>query len=287
VRISWNAFVFLALLPLAAVPSYAQGAGDSSSGTSPGYFANWFNRVDRTQAEQPHWATPLATTTPRLEEEFRYDIFLQTNNRGMTTENYGGAKGLELIPAERWEVILVAPPAYIEHNNPAVRDGFGDWGFLVKYRIVSSNEEHGNYILTMLFQTTFPTGQYKNGATNSIITPTVAYGKGFGQFDIQSTFGAALPAGNEARIGRSYPWNNAFQYRLYRKFWPELEVNYTYFQDGPNHGKTQVFMTPGLVIGRVHLCKRLALTLGGGFQIATTHFHTNNHNGIVSVRFPF
>src|SRR5947209_3340920 len=28
-----------------------------------GYFANWFNRVDKIQAEQPHWITPLATTT--------------------------------------------------------------------------------------------------------------------------------------------------------------------------------------------------------------------------------
>ncbi len=37
------------------------------------YFEQWFDRVDRTQAEQPHWITPLATTTPRLEEEFRYD----------------------------------------------------------------------------------------------------------------------------------------------------------------------------------------------------------------------
>jgi hypothetical protein len=46
-------------------------------------------------------------------------------------------------------------------------------------------------------------------------------------------------------------------------------------------------MTPGLVIGRIHLWKRLAVTVGGGMQIATTHFHRNNHNGIFSVRFPF
>jgi len=272
---------------LPAVPSRAQGSANSSSGTSPGYFADWFNRVDRTQAEQPHWATPLATTTPRLEEEFRYDTLWQTNNSGITTENYGGAKGLELIPAERVEVILVAPPAYIVHNNAAVQDGFGHWSFLVKYRILSSNEEHGKYILTAFFQTTLPTGQYKNGATDAIITPTIAYGKGFGAFDIQGTLGVTLPTGNEGKIGRTIPWNNAFQYHLYRKFWPELEVNYTHFQDGPNNGKTQVFMTPGLVIGRLHLWKRLALTVGGGFQIATTHFHTNNHNGILSVRFPF
>jgi len=269
------------------VPAHSQSANNPPTGSDPGYFADWFNRVDKTQAEQPHWVTPLATTTPRLEEEFRYDIFRQTNAKGITTENYGGAKGLELIPAERLEVILVAPPAYIVHNNPAVRDGFGDWGFLIKYRILSGNEEHGKYILTAFFQTTIPTGQYTNGAADAIIAPTIAYGKGFGDFDLQGTFGVTLPVANEARIGRTYPWNNAFQYHLFRKFWPEVELNYTHFQDGPNNGNTQLFATPGLVIGRFHLWNRLAFTVGGGFQIATTHFHTNNHNGIFSVRFPF
>ena len=205
----------------------------------------------------------------------------------LPTENYGGAKGLELIPMERVEVILVAPPAYVVHNNPLVKDGFGDWGFLVKYRMLSANEERGKYILTAFFQMTAPTGQYKNGATNAIIAPTIAYGKGFGAFDVQGTFGATLPTGNEARFGRTYPWSNAFQYHVYHKFWPEVEVNYTHFQDGANNGKTQVFMTPGLVIGRMRLWKRLAFTVGGGLQIATTHFHMNNHNGIFSVRFPF
>ena len=139
-RLHWSAFVIFALFLLAAVPSpwqvIASSNGGADPGADPGYFASWFSRVDRTQAEQPHWATPLATTTPRLEEEFRFDTFWQTNNSGITTENYGGAKGLELIPAERVEVILVAPPAYIVHNNPAAQDGFGDWGFLVKYRIL-------------------------------------------------------------------------------------------------------------------------------------------------------
>ncbi len=100
---------------------------------------------------------------------------------------------------------LVAPPPYIVHSNPALKDGFGDWGFLLKYRIVAANEEHGNYILTAFFQATFPTGQYKNGSSKAIITPTIAYGKGFGRFDIQGTFGATLPTGNEAKIGRTFP----------------------------------------------------------------------------------
>lgn len=60
-----------------------------------GYFSNWFARVDKTKDEQPHWVTPLATTTPRLEEEYRYDQFWQENAKGVTTDNYDGGKGLD------------------------------------------------------------------------------------------------------------------------------------------------------------------------------------------------
>jgi len=282
-------FLFACIFLASVRPIYAQGPPSSPNPPSGngGFIADWLNMVSATQAEQPHWITPLATTTPRLEQEFRYDVLWQTNGAGITSENYGAAKGLELIPQKHIEVILVAPPAFMVHNNPKVKDGFGDWSFLVKYRLLASNEKHGNYILTAFLQVTLPTGQYKNGATNSIVTPTIAYGKGFGNFDVQGTFGATLPTGNENVIGRTYPWNNAFQYRLYRKFWPELEFNYTHFQDGANNGKTQVFLTPGLVLGRFPIHNRFALTFGGGFQIATTHFHTNNHNGILSVRIPF
>lgn len=243
--------------------------------------------VSRTQAEQPHWITPAATTTPRLEQEWRYDIFWQTDNAGVTRENYGGGKGLELIPQKNMEIILVAPPAFIVHHDPKVKDGFGDWSFLAKYRLAASNEEHGNYILTAFLQVTFPTGQFKNGASDAIITPTIAYGKGLGKFDVQGTLGVTLPTSHEANIGRTFPWNNAFQYHLYKKLWPEVEVNLTHFQDGTNDGKTQVFLTPGILFGRFHLWKRLAVTAGGGFQIAVTHFHSTNHNGILTVRFPF
>ncbi len=66
-----------------------------------------------------------------------------------------------------------------------------------------------------------------------------------------------------------------------------MEINSTFFKNGPNDEKKQVFLTPGLVIGRIPLWKRLGLTVGGGVQIAATHFHTNNHNSIFSLRFPF
>src|SRR3984893_5809544 len=251
-----------------------------------GYFANWFARVDKTKDEQPHWLTPLSTTTPRLEEEYRYDQLWQTNAKGITTNNYDGGKGLELIPFEKVEVIFNVPP-YLAHNDPKVRDGFGDVAFLVKYRLFSENEEHGSYILTAFLGWSLPTGQYKNGALHPVITPTIAYGKGFANFDLQGTFGVGLPTADTSTLGRTIAWNNTFQYRVFRKFWPEVELNSTFFQDGNNDGQKQNFVTPGLVMGRFHLWRRVGFTFGGGYQIATTHFHTSNHNAILSIRFPF
>lgn len=250
------------------------------------YFSDWFRRVDKTKAEQPHWVTPLATTTPRLEEEVRYDQLWQTNNAGTTTDNYDGGRGLELIPSEKVEVIFNLPP-YLAHNSAHTTDGFGDVSFLVKYRLLSADEERGNYILTAFLGWTLPTGDHKNGALHPVITPTIAYGKGLGKLDLQGTFGVALPSADTAVLGRNYLWNNAFQYQVLRRFWPEVELNSTFFQDGRNDGRKQNFVTPGLVIGRLPLWKRVGFTIGAGYQIATTHFHLNNHNAILSIRFPF
>jgi hypothetical protein len=251
-----------------------------------GYVADWFKRVDKTKDEQPHWITPLATTTPRLEEEYRYDQTWQQNAKGVTTDNYDGGKGVELIPFEKVEVIFNLPP-YLDHNSKTAKNGFGDAAFLIKYRLLSANEQHGNYILTAFLGWSIPTGSHTNGALDAIITPTIAYGKGVGNFDVQGTFGAALPVADTNLIGRTYSWNNTFQYRVFRKLWPEVETNTSFFQDGANDGKKQNFVTPGLIFGRFKLAGRVGFTIGGGYQIATTHFHTTNHNGILSVRFPF
>jgi hypothetical protein len=120
-----------------------------------------------------------------------------------------------------------------------------------------------------------------------VITPTIAYGKGFGNFVLQGTFGVGLPTVDTTLVGRNYAWNNTFQYRVFRKFWPEVELNSTFFHDGKNDGQKQNFVTPGLVMGRFRLWGRVGFTAGGGYQIATTHFHTSNHNAIHSIRFPF
>ena len=153
--------------------------------------------------------------------------------------------------------------------------------------MLSANETHGNYILTAFLGWSLPTGDHKNGALHAVITPTIAYGKGFGNFDLQGTLGVGLPTADANLLGRNCAWNNTFQYRVFRKFWPEVELNSTFFQDGKNDGEKQNFVTPGLVMGRFRLWGRVGFTFGGGYQIATTHFHTSNHNAILSIRFPF
>ena len=80
---------------------------------------------------------------------------------------------------------------------------------------------------------------------------------------------------------------SSFQYRVFRELWPEVELNSTFFLDGKNDRQKQTFVTPGLVMGRFRLFGRVGFTVGGGYQIVTTHFNTSNHNGILSIRFPF
>ena len=249
--------------------------------------SGWFARSDRNKEEQPHWVTPLATTTPRLEQEFRYDLVWQELGAGRNVTNFGSSKGLELIPFDRTEVILSVPPYLSRNFASTTPDGFGDFSWLVKYRLLSANEKHGHYILTAFLGGTFPTRSSRNGAEHATLTPTLAYGKGWGEFDLQGTFGATFPVADTTAIGTPLAWNNAFQYRVVRKLWPELEINTTFFPNGPHSGQKQVFLTPGLVIGRIPLNHRVGLTFGAGVQIAATRFHTSNHNTILSVRLPF
>jgi hypothetical protein len=200
--------------------------------------------------------------------------------------NLGNSKGLELIPYERVEVILNVPP-YLEHNNPKIHDGFGDVSFLGKYRLLAGNEEHGNYILTLFLAATVPTGSSSNGAKGGVITPTIAGGKGWGKFAVQGTFGAGLPTSHENTIGHVIAFNTAFQYHVLPKLWPEFEVNSTFWKDGTQDGRKQVFLTPGLILGRFKLHGRLAMAVGAGFQIAASQYHTYNHAIVITARFPF
>lgn len=261
----------LQLLSIGCLNASAQG----------GYFANWFNRVDETQAAQPHWITPLFTTTPRLEEEFRSDI-VWSPVPGGDNLNYGNGKGLELIPTKQTEIILGVPP----YQVPAFgSDGFGNIPLTLKYRFLTGNEEHGNYIVTAFLAGSIPYGRF--ASPYGSITPTIAFGKGVHKFDFQSTLGWTIPTGGRQKSGTPVAYNTAFQYHVLRKLWPEVEVNATFWPNGKLDGDKQVFLSPGLVAGRFHVWKRLALSVGAGEQIAVTHFHQFDHAKTLSIRLPF
>ena len=269
-------YAALVLVTLAlAVPTVT--AQDSAAG----YFANWFPRVTKTQAEQPHWITPLYTTTPRLEEEFRADITWMPTAAGDSL-NYFGGKGLELIPTEHTEIILGLPPYEVPVKGA---DGFSNVPLTLKYRFLAANEEQGNYILTGFIAGSIPDGRFASSYAS--ITPTIAFGKGYRNFDFQSTIGWTIPTGGRQKSGTPVAYNTAFQYRVLRKLWPEVEVNATFWPNGSLTGDKQVFLSPGLVAGRFHLWRRLGMSIGGGDQIAVTHFHQFNHSKTLSIRFPF
>jgi hypothetical protein len=132
-----------------------------------------------------------------------------------------------------------------------------------------------------------PTGDDGNSKGHGVFTPTIAFGKGLGNFDVQSTAGISLPDGGLQRLGMPVAWNTAFQYRLFKLFWPEFEVNYTWWPNGQREGQSQVFLTPGLVIGRIPIHHRVGLTLGAGYQVAVTNHPAYNHSAVFSARLPF
>ena len=71
------------------------------------------------------------------------------------------------------------------------------------------------------------------------MTPTLAAGKGWGDFDIQATVGVPIPLDHEDTIGVSIVTNVAFQYHIAKYFWPEIEVNYTHWTEATAAAKTK------------------------------------------------
>jgi hypothetical protein len=279
-----------ALLWLAAALTCPASADDSSVSTGGSGFDGWFATSDAAKESQPHWMTPVVTVTPRLEQEYRYDQSWQDRPKNVTLDNYGGGKGLELIPTLNTELI-VGVPAYQVRTNAAGRStGWADETFLIKYRLAAENEERGNYIVTGFLGVSLPSGSSAFTNKYTIVTPTLAAGKGWGTrdagFDVQSTLGVAVPTAALSTLGMPVTWNTAFQAHV-GKLWPELEAQYVYFKDGPNDGKSQLALTVGLVVGRFELSHRARLIIGGGFQKVVSSFRTFEHTSLLTARLAF
>jgi hypothetical protein len=272
-------FLFLAMLTLTA-PLVAQ----------QNFAAQWEQRASQTQARQPAWPPPIITTYVGLIQVARADFIRQTASNHTETWNLDGGKGLNVIPFANTEVD-VNLPGYFEHSAPTVANGAGDMSFLLKYRYLSGGAEHGNYDLSAYLSSTIPTGSYKNGSADATVSPNLGFGKGFGPFDVQSTFGASLPVMDTATLGRTIVWNTAGQLHVAKYFWPEVEFNSTFYKGGANDGRNQTFATPGLLVARKirpsESRSRLAFCVGAGEQIATSHFHSYNHEIAITTRLLF
>ena len=251
-----------------------------------GRWRSWLRMAAEAQASQPDWLSPLATTSGRLKQELRLDVFDQPSPNGTRTYQFGGGKGLEFITSSRTQLLMGVPSFTLASPNPPA-GGFGDLPLMLKVRIASAERSEGDFLLTFILGATAPTGSHRYGAGDAVLSPTLAFGKGWGRFDVQSTFGANLPAGDTARLGRQLLWNTAFQYEAAWKLWPELEVNSTLYQTGPHAGDKQIFLTPGFGFGRVRLSGRFRFSSAAGMQIAVTRFHSYNHRWIFSERLSF
>jgi hypothetical protein len=314
-KIRWLRAAAAAAISLAPVGAYAQ-----SLPTPPpnGYlfsgapFASWLDMVSATQAAQPTWMTPLVTVTPRLEQEFRFDFYDQQNGTGSQGNgqhivNYGGPGGprVEFIPAWNWEVILAPPPYETATGPKGDAQGEGDWpAFLVKYRFISANQQNGNYIVTAFFQIADPLGT-PGKISNNVLTaqPTLAVGKGRGDFDIQSTVSVQVPVSalsstgetremNMSNFGDPILCNTTFQYHFLQYFWPEIEVNYEYWPNGEHTGLNQVLLTPGIIFGRFKIgqdspTRPINLIFGVGYQVAVTQNPVTQNNIVATGRITF
>jgi len=272
-------FASAALLAASIAPAPAQQS------TAERFFSHNSSMVSR----QPSWITPIVEPDPRLVQYGRLSVAHQYTPARTETVNYGNGRGGGLIGWNRIEVDF-APPPYLQHNSSAA-DGFGDASVLGKVRIVSGDAESGNFILTAMVNHTFSTGGAKNGATTDTWVPTLAGGVGLGKrVALESTLGGTMPTGKIAAQGRSIAWNSIVEFHARPHVWFELEDNATFYNRGSHDGLMQNFITPGgfyVVRRKGWKPTHPFYIVDTGMQIATSGFHTCNHNLISEVRVLF
>ena len=103
--------------------------------------------------------------------------------------------------------MLINPPAYQYKGRTATpANGWLDDQFLViKQRLFS-----GDYIVSAFLGLTAASGNRAFTNKNWVVTPTIAGGKGWGDFDIQATSGIPIPFKHQNTVGDSVLTNVTF-----------------------------------------------------------------------------
>ena len=263
------------------------GAIPSAIAQTPFYEEFRSHNADAAQY-QPPMVTPLVAPDPRLIQYYRFAFSHEDTATGTETTNYGNARGGGVIAFDRFEFDLM-PPAYIQHNSAAA-DGFGDTSFNGKIRIASGGAERGNFDLAASLAHCFATGSHTNGGRTDSFTPTVAGEFTLGHMSFISGLAGTLPTGKIAAQGRAVAWNEAAQFHATPHIWLEAENNATFYVAGPHDGQMQNFVTPGafyVLRRRAWATTHSFAVFATGMQIATSGFHTYNHNWISEVRVLF
>lgn len=229
------------------------------------------NAAESARASQPAWSSPLVTTTGMLEQRFRFDVDRQFAGNDARTTALDGGRGVDLIVSDSNEIQIGLPPYEIRGAVPGAAGiaGFGDWPFVrVEQRLASSPGDAGDYVLTAWLQVQAPIGVSRLTSQAWTYTPTLAFGKGWGPVDVQTTIAVVIPSSHTVTAGEQLQSNLAVQYHILTVLWPELEANWTWYASGQRGGLNQLYLTAGLVAGRFQLTRDLKLTLGGGYQFA-------------------
>ncbi|KAA6460957.1 hypothetical protein DYQ86_11825 [Acidobacteria bacterium AB60] len=237
---------------------------------------------------QPALISPLVGSDPRLLQYVRFSVSHQFSASGAETLNWGNCRGAGVILLRRFELDW-APPLYLQHYGRGA-DGWGDTSALLKVRLASANAESGNFAVSAIAARTFATGSHKNGALTGSYTPTLAAAWAHQHFDVIASLGATLPAARVTAQGRTIAWNTTAQLHATRALWLELGNNATFYKGGSHDGSLQNFLTPGAfyVLRKNHASAlQPTFILDAGMQIATSGFHTYNHNLITEVRILF
>jgi hypothetical protein len=237
---------------------------------------------------QPTWMGPLIQSDSRLGQGIKLSVS-DAHAPGAEMISYGNNKGISTIVDRRFQFDF-DPPSYFRNHSAVLKDGFGNTATQVKYRIASGNAEHGNFAVTAILYRSFTPGSNQNGMLTGAYFPKLAAGKAFGWFNVQSVVSGVLPTGKIALQGRAVEWNLTGQVHASSLVWLDVENNALFNYGGPSDGKTQNFVTPvGFYVVRRKEWQPThpVLVLATGMQIATSSFHTYNHNLISELRIIF
>ena len=153
---------------------------------NPATIASWHALAAQVRANQPAWSSPLITTTGMLEQRFRFDLSEQHAGNGADTTVIDGGGGLDLIISNSNEVQIAASPYDIRNTH---RQGFVDrlrrldvWAG--EAAAGGEPREQWHYFVTVWLQIQAPTGIAPLTSHAWTYLPTLAVGKGWGDFDI-------------------------------------------------------------------------------------------------------